>query len=56
MNDIYDAECACEGRYGCTRGPICVHVRADMRSHERAVMGLPSRAVSARVTQHFVKM
>ena len=43
---IYDAA-------GCTLGPIWVHTRVDMGSHERAVMGLESRAVSARV-KHFV--
>ena len=34
VNDvmIYDNESALEGRYGCTRGPISVHVRADMGS------------------------
>ena len=31
-----------------------MHVRADMVSHERAFMVLESRAVSARVTKHFV--
>ena len=31
-----------------------MHVRADMVSHERAVIVLESRAVSARVTKHFV--
>ena len=31
-----------------------MHVRADMVSRERAVMGLESRAVSARVTKNFV--
>ena len=36
------------------RAPIWVHARADMGSHERAVMCLESRAVSARVTKHFV--
>ena len=40
---------ACEGRYKCMRGPIWVHVRANMGSHEQAVMGLASRAVLARV-------
>ena len=30
------------------------HARADMGAHERAIMGLESPAVSARVTQHFV--
>ena len=29
-------------------------MRADIVSRERAVMGLESRAVSARVTKHFV--
>ena len=37
-------------QYGCIQGPIWVHVRADMSSHERAVMGLESQAVSALVT------
>ena len=36
------------------RGLIFVHVRADMGSLERAVMGFESRAVSARVTKHIV--
>ena len=27
------------GQYGCMQGPMWVHVRADMGSHERAVMG-----------------
>ena len=31
-----------------------VHSRADMDSHEQAVMGLASQVVSARVTKHFV--
>ena len=31
-----------------------MHARADMGSHERAVMGLDSRAVSARVIKDFV--
>ena len=39
---------------GYRRGPIWVHVRADMGSREQAVMGLVSQAVSARVTKHFV--
>ena len=55
MNDIiYDAEGAREGRYGFTRGPLWVHMRADMG--EQAVMGLQSRAVSAQVTKHFVSI
>ena len=55
MNDvIYDAKGTREGRYGCSRGPILAHARAEMGSRERAVMGLGSRAVSARVTKHFV--
>ena len=34
-------QCGCmHGQYGCIQGPIWVHVRADMSSHERAVMGL----------------
>ena len=54
MNDvIHDAEGAREDRYGCRRGLIWVHVRADMGSRGRAVIGLESRAVSARVTKHF---
>ena len=47
---IYDAGGACEGRYGCVRE----HTRANMGSHEWVVMGLKSRAASARVTKHFV--
>ena len=39
-NVIYDAEGAREGRYGCTRGPIWIHVRAIMGSCEGAVMKL----------------
>ena len=35
-------------------GLIWVHVRADTGSRERAVMGLESRAVLARVTKIFV--
>ena len=31
-----------EGQYGCTQGPIWVHARADMDSHEPAVMNLQS--------------
>ena len=41
-------------RYECTRGLIWVHVRADMGPRARAVMSLESRAVSIRVTKHFV--
>ena len=53
VNDvIYDAECVREGPYGCTRGPIWVHVRAVMGSCEGAVLGLALRAVSALVTNH----
>ena len=51
---IYDADAASEGQYGCTRGLIWVHVKADMGSREGTVMGLESQAVSARVTKHFV--
>ena len=55
MNDvIYDAEGTREGRYGCSRGPIWHHARAEIGPRERAAMGLGSRAVSARVTKHFV--
>ena len=55
VNDvIYDAMPAWEGRYGCTRGLIWVQVRADMGSHERAIMGLETQAVSARVYKQFV--
>ena len=40
VNDvIYDAEYARDGRYGCTRGTIRVHVKADMGSREWAVKG-----------------
>ena len=38
-----------EGAYE-ARGPIWVHVRANMGSHEGAIMGLESGAVSAQVT------
>ena len=55
VNDvIYFAEGADEGLYGCMRGPIWFHVRVNMGSHERAVMCLAPRAVSARVAKHFV--
>ena len=55
MNDIiYDADAACEGRYGCMQGLIWVHTRTDMGPGEQAVMGLESQAVSARATKHFV--
>ena len=53
MNDvIYYADGACEGRYECMGGPT----RANMGSREWVVMGLKSRAVSARVTKHLVTM
>ena len=51
---IYDAEGAREGQYGCMQGLIRVLLRADMDSREGAVMGLESRAVSAKITKHFV--
>ena len=51
---IYDAEGTREGRYGCMLGLIWVHVRANMGSPERAIIGLESQAVSVRVTKHFV--
>ena len=35
-------------------GLISVHVRADMGSDEWAAIDFESRAVSARVTKHFV--
>ena len=55
MNDvIYDGDGAAKGLYGCTGGLIWVHARADIGSRERAIMGLESQAVSARVTKHFV--
>ena len=55
VNDIiYDTDGAHEGPYGYTLGLIWVHQRADIGSHEPAVMGLESRAVSAWVTKHFV--
>ena len=44
---IYDADAAHEGQYRYTQGQIWVHTRADMGSHERAIMGLESQAVSA---------
>ena len=51
VNDvIYDANGACEGRYGCLGGPR----RANMGPFEWVDMGLKSRAASARVTKHFV--
>ena len=37
-------------------GPIWVHVRANMGSHEWAAMDFESKAISARVTKHFVTM
>ena len=51
---IYDTERPHEGLYGCIRGLTWAHIRADIGSCERANMGLESRAVSARVTKHFV--
>ena len=36
----------------CMREQVRVHVRADMNSRERAVIGMESRAVSAWVTKH----
>ena len=55
VNDVInDADGASEGLYGCTRGTICVHVRAIMGSREPGDIGLASRAESARVTKHFV--
>ena len=45
-NVIYVTEGAREGVYGCTRGPVWVHVTDDIVSRERAVMGLESQAVS----------
>ena len=50
----YDAEGTREGRYGHTRGPLWVHVRSYIGSRERAVLGLESRAASARLTQYSV--
>ena len=45
VNDvIFDADGACEVRYGCVGGPT----RANMGSREWVVMGLKSRAASAR--------
>ena len=50
VNDvIYDADDACMGRYGCMGGPT----RDNMGSCEWLVVGLKSRAASARVTKHF---
>ena len=46
---IYDADGACEGRYGCVGG----FTKTNMGSHEWVVVGLKSRAASARVTKHF---
>ena len=51
---IYDTEGACEGQYGWMQGLIQVLLRADMDSREGAVFGLESRAVSAKVTKHFI--
>ena len=51
VNDvIFDADGACMGRYGCVGGPT----RDNMGSREWLVVGLKSRAASARVTKHFV--
>ena len=51
VNDVIcDADDACEGRYGCVGGSM----RANMGSSEWVVMGLKSRAASARVNKHFV--
>ena len=47
---IHDADGACMGRYGCVGGPT----RDNMGSREWLVVGLKSRAASARVTKHFV--
>ena len=54
MMSFYYADGACEGRYGCLRGPIWLHMRAVIGSCGRTVMGLASQAVSARITKHFV--
>ena len=55
VNDVnYDADGAWEGKYGWTQGLIEFHMRADMGSCEKAVMGLVAQAVSTRVTKHFV--
>ena len=51
---IYDDESTREGRYGYTRGLFWVHVWAYIGSRERAVMGLESRAASARLTKYSV--
>ena len=49
VNDvIYDADGACMGRHGCVGGPT----RDNMGSCEWLVVGLKSRAASARVTKH----
>ena len=47
---IYDAGGACMGRYGCVGGPT----RDNMGSREWLVVGLKSRAASARVTKHLL--
>ena len=47
---IYDADGACEGRYGCVGEPM----RANMGSREWVVMGLKSRAASAWVIKHLL--
>ena len=51
VNDvIYDANGACEGRYGCVGGPK----RVEIGSLEWVVIGLKSRAASAPLTKHCV--
>ena len=39
---------------GACEGGLWIYLRANMGSRERAVMGLESQAISARVTEHFV--
>ena len=53
---IYDVEGAPEGQYDCRQGPIWIHMRPEMSSRERAVVGFAPRAVSARLITHFVSI
>ena len=53
-NIIYDTEGTHQCRYGCRRGQVWVHMRANVGSHERTVMALESQAISAQVTKYFV--
>ena len=42
LSIIYDTKGACRGQYGCKRGLIWIHARADVGSREWAVMGFES--------------